>query len=106
MKFSISIAMSEANHYIPLAQAAERIGYHAIVLPDSIFFSEEVSAPYPYTTDGKRMWGAETPWIDPFVGAAAMAGSKATQPSGAVSPMIRTSLRVDISARHPATLRR
>ena len=75
MKFSISIAMSEANHYVPLAQAAERIGYHAIVLPDSIFFSEEVSAPYPYTTDGKRMWGAETPWIDPFVGTAAMAGA-------------------------------
>ena len=24
MKFSISIAMSEANHYVPLAQAAER----------------------------------------------------------------------------------
>jgi hypothetical protein len=47
MKFSISIAMSEANHYVPLAQAAERIGYHAIVLPDSIFFSEEVSAPVP-----------------------------------------------------------
>lgn len=78
MKFSISVAMSEANQYIPLAQAAERIGYHAIVLPDSIFFSEEVSAPYPYTTDGKRMWGAETPWIDPFVAAAAMAGATET----------------------------
>ena len=75
MKFSISIAMSEPEHYVPLAQAAERVGYDAIVLPDSIFYSEEVSAPYPYTQDGKRMWGAETPWIEPFVGAAAMAGA-------------------------------
>ena len=78
MKFSISIAMSDPAHYIPLARAAEEIGYDAVVLPDSIFYSEEVSAPYPYTQDGKRMWGAETPWIEPFVGAAAMAGATET----------------------------
>ena len=73
MKFSISIAMAEPSHYIPIAQAAEELGYDAIILPDSIFYSERVSAPYPYTSDGKRMWGAETPWLDPFVAAAAMA---------------------------------
>jgi probable F420-dependent oxidoreductase len=75
MKFSISIAMAEAGHYVPIAKAAEELGYDAIVLPDSIFYSERVSAPYPYTTDGKRMWGAETPWLDPFVAAAAMSAA-------------------------------
>ena len=49
MKFSASIAMAPPEHYIPVAQEAEKLGYHAIVLPDSIFFSEEVSKPYPYT---------------------------------------------------------
>ena len=75
MKFSVSIAMADPAHYIPIAQASEAIGYHAIVLPDSIFYSEDVSAPYPYTQDGKRMWGPETPWIEPIIGAAAMAAA-------------------------------
>jgi alkanesulfonate monooxygenase SsuD/methylene tetrahydromethanopterin reductase-like flavin-dependent oxidoreductase (luciferase family) len=48
---------------------------NAAVLPDSIFFSEQVSAAYPYTADGVRMWDASTPWIDPLVGAAAMAAA-------------------------------
>ena len=78
MKFSVSIAMAPPEQYIPVAQAAERLGYHAVVLPDSIFFSEEVSKPYPYTKDGSRMWDAETPWIEPIVGAAAMAAATET----------------------------
>jgi probable F420-dependent oxidoreductase len=75
MKFSISIAMSEPSEYVPLARAAEDAGYHAAVLPDSIFYSEQVSAAYPYTPDGSRMWDGTTPWIDPMVGAAAMAAA-------------------------------
>ncbi len=75
MKFSISIAMSEPSEYVPLARAAEAAGYHAVVLPDSIFYSEQVSAAYPYTPDGSRMWDGTTPWIDPLVGAAAMAAA-------------------------------
>jgi probable F420-dependent oxidoreductase len=73
MKFSVSIAMAPPEQYIPIAREAEKLGYHAIVLPDSIFFSEEVSKPYPYTKDGSRMWDGDTPWIEPIVGAAAMA---------------------------------
>ena len=78
MKFSASIAMAPPEHYIPVAQEAEKLGYHAIVLPDSIFFSEEVSKPYPYTKDGSRMWDGETPWIEPIVGATAMAAATET----------------------------
>jgi len=73
MKFSVSIAMSEPEHYLPIARAAEENGFHAVVLPDSIFYSEQVSAPYPYTQDGKRMWSGATPWIEPFVAVPAMA---------------------------------
>ncbi len=78
MKFSLALAMSQPEHYVPLAQAAERLGFANIVLPDSIFYSEQVSAPYPYTTDGERMWGAETPWLDPLVAVAAMASATTT----------------------------
>ena len=73
MKFSVAVAMSDPSHYGPLAEAAEALGYHAIVLPDSIFYSEQVSVPYPYTQDGKRMWGAETPFLDPLIAVAHMA---------------------------------
>ena len=35
MKFSASIAMAPPEHYIPVAREAEKLGYHAIVLPDA-----------------------------------------------------------------------
>lgn len=73
MKFSVSVAMSDPSHYGPMAEAAEQLGYNAIVLPDSIFYSEQVSSPYPYTQDGKRMWGAETPFLDPLLATVHMA---------------------------------
>jgi probable F420-dependent oxidoreductase len=73
MKFSVAVAMSAPEQYGPLAEAAESLGYHAVVLPDSIFYSEQVSVPYPYTQDGKRMWGAETPFLDPLIAVAHMA---------------------------------
>ncbi|RMF15808.1 MAG: TIGR03619 family F420-dependent LLM class oxidoreductase [Candidatus Dadabacteria bacterium] len=75
MKFTVSIAMTSPEHYIPLAQTAEECGFHAIALPDSIFYSEEVSAAYPYTADGSRMWNEDTPFIEPMVGAAAMSAA-------------------------------
>ncbi len=73
MKFSVSVAMSDPADYCPIAIAAEECGFTSVAVPDSIFYSEQVSAPYPYTQDGNRMWGAETPWIEPFVAMAAMA---------------------------------
>ena len=73
MKFSVSLAMAPPEHYIPVAREAEKLGFHAIVLPDSIFFSEQVSKPYPYTQDGSRMWGPETPWLEPLTCVSAMA---------------------------------
>src|SRR5688572_25939337 len=72
-KFSVAGAMSPPSQHGPLAEAAEALGYHAVVLPDSIFYSEQVSSPYPYTQDGKRMWGAETPFLDPLIAVAHMA---------------------------------
>ena len=98
MKFSVSLAMAPPEQYLPVAQEAEKLGYHAIVLPDSIFYSEQVSKPYPYTQDGSRMWDGETPWIEPLVGAAAIAG--ATK-----SIFIYTSV-VKLPVRHPVLMAR
>ena len=78
MKFTVSTAMSDPSHYLPLAQCAEQCGFSSVAVPDSIFYSERVSAPYPYTSDGNRMWDKDTPWIEPFVAIPAMAAVTTT----------------------------
>ncbi len=73
MKFSLALAMVEPEQYLPLALAAEGAGFDAVAVPDSVFFPEQVSAPYPYSEDGARFWSPETPWIEPWVAIPAMA---------------------------------
>jgi probable F420-dependent oxidoreductase len=72
MKFSLSVAMNPLDQLAELARTAEEYGFTSIALPDSLFYSETVSADYPYTPDGSRFWTAETPWVDPLIAAAAM----------------------------------
>lgn len=73
MKFALSIAMIDPAHYLPVARAAEEHGWDSIAVPDSVFFPEQVSVPYPYVAGGERFWTAETPYVDPWVAIPAMA---------------------------------
>lgn len=98
MKFTLSVAMSPLDQLTELARTAEECGYAAIALPDSLFYSEQVSAEYPYTPDGSRMWTAETPWVDPLIAAAAM---------GAVTSRLRFYTSVlKLGPRNPVLLAR
>ncbi len=98
MKFSVAIAMSPLDQLTELARTAEECGYASIALPDSLFYSEQVSASYPYTPDGSRFWDENTPWVDPFVAAAAM---------GAVTSTIRFYTQVlKLNPRNPVLLAR
>jgi len=98
VKFTLGIAMSPLDQLVELARMAEECGFHSVALPDSIFYSERVSARYPYTPDGSRMWNAETPWADPVAAAAAM---------GAVTERIRFCTQVlKLGSRHPLPLAR
>ncbi|GAB3457565.1 TIGR03619 family F420-dependent LLM class oxidoreductase [Actinophytocola sediminis] len=78
MKFTMGVAMSQLDQLGELARTAEECGYASIALPDSLFYSEKVSASYPYTPDGSRFWDEHTPWVDPFVAAAAMGAATST----------------------------
>jgi probable F420-dependent oxidoreductase len=80
MEFTMAVAMSQPEDYTDLARAAEGAGFNQIAVPDSIFWSEQVSDAYPYTGDGARMWTESTPFVDPFLAVAAM---------GAVTSRIR-----------------
>lgn len=98
MKFTLGIAMSPLDQLTELARTAEEWGYSSIALPDSLFYSEKVSAEYPYTPDGSRMWNEDTPWVDPMVAAAAM---------GAVTSHIRFYTQVlKLGSRNPLLLAR
>lgn len=98
MKFSLGIALSPLDQLTDLAQTAEECGFSAIALPDSLFYSEEVSAKYPYTPDGSRFWDAQTPWADPLVTAAAL---------GAATTRIRFYTQVlKLGPRNPVLLAR
>ncbi|GLY67147.1 TIGR03619 family F420-dependent LLM class oxidoreductase [Amycolatopsis taiwanensis] len=72
MKFTLSVAMNPLDQFAELARTAEENGFSAIALPDSLFYSEAVSAAYPYTLDGSRFWTEETPWSDPLIAVASM----------------------------------
>lgn len=73
MRFALSVAMIPPSEYLPVARAAEAMGWDAISVPDSVFFPEKVSTPYPYVPGGERFWTAETPYVDPWVAIPAMA---------------------------------
>ena len=73
MRFTVPLPMLPADHYVPMARAAEAVGFHSIAVPDSVFFPETVSGDYPFTDGGERWWAAETPFVDPFVAIAGMA---------------------------------
>lgn len=73
MQFTIAVAMTDPTQYTELARTAEECGFAQIAVPDSAFWSEQVSDAYPYTGDGSRMWTQDTPFVDPFMAVAAMA---------------------------------
>lgn len=73
MKFTLSLAMTPADELLALARAAEATGWDAIALPDSVFYPEQVTADYPYTSDGQRFWDGDTPFVDPLVALPAIA---------------------------------
>jgi probable F420-dependent oxidoreductase len=98
MKFTLSVALSPLDQLTELARTAEAAGFSAVALPDSLFYSESVSADYPYTPDGSRFWNAETPWADPLVAAGVM---------GAVTSSIRFYTSVlKLGSRNPVLLAR
>ena len=73
MRFSYQIGMCEPDHYLPLARAAERAGFHGIAIPDSICYPREASSKYPYNKDGSREFLESVPFVESLIAVAAMA---------------------------------
>lgn len=85
MRFSIATAYLPPDELMPLAQAADELGYHGLFLSDHVVNLETLRTPYPYTADGERRWKPFTPWLDPWVTIGAL---------GAVTTRLRFSTNV------------
>jgi alkanesulfonate monooxygenase SsuD/methylene tetrahydromethanopterin reductase-like flavin-dependent oxidoreductase (luciferase family) len=72
MRFTYAEAMTDPTFYVPLAQAAEAAGYHAMTIPDSVAYPFESDSTYPYTPDGNREFLEGKSFIETFVLTAAL----------------------------------
>ncbi|MFT6955385.1 MAG: alkanesulfonate monooxygenase SsuD, partial [Halieaceae bacterium] len=75
MKFCYQVGMSDADHYLPLAQAAEAAGFDGITIPDSICYPQECSSRYPYNKDGSREFLESVPFLESLIAVSAMAAA-------------------------------
>lgn len=91
MKYTFSPALSPVDQYLPLAQTADECGFTHAALPDAVFYPEKVDEDYPYTSDGKRFWTADTPWLEPWVAIPAMAA--VTQRLGFCTSVMKLAIR-------------
>ena len=106
MRFAISTAFQPVDHLLPLARAADELGYHSIAVPDHVVDLEELSTPNPYTPDGARRWDHEAPWPDPWVliGAVAAVTTRLRFFTSVYVPAIRSPFQVAKSVGTAAVL--
>ena len=67
MKFAYHATMCPPDEYLPLAIAAEELGFDTFTFPDSICYPKEGSDVYPYNDDGTRDFLDGVPFLEPFV---------------------------------------
>jgi probable F420-dependent oxidoreductase len=73
VKYWVNVGFLQLEQLVPVAQAAEQLGFEGVTLPDHLFFPEQIDSPYPYSTDGSVGWPLDAPWPDCWVAIAAMA---------------------------------
>ncbi|MDP3969862.1 MAG: TIGR03619 family F420-dependent LLM class oxidoreductase [Nocardioides sp.] len=67
MRFTYAEAMTQAQYYAPLAQAAEAAGYTSITVADSLIYPRESDSTYPYTDTGDREFLEDKEFIETMV---------------------------------------
>ncbi|ONM48426.1 TIGR03619 family F420-dependent LLM class oxidoreductase [Nocardia donostiensis] len=72
MRFTYAEAMTNPEFYVPLAQAAEELGYHGMTIADSICYPRESDSTYPYTPDGSREFLENKAFVEAFILATAL----------------------------------
>ena len=73
MDFAIVGAFVPTEELVPLARAADELGYSSFCVGDHVVDLEKIATPYPYEASGDRRWDHEAEWPDPWVLFGAMA---------------------------------
>ena len=66
MDFTFGDSMCDISHYVPLAKAADELGYRTFPIGDSICYPEVAEGEYPYLEGGDRSFLDGAPFICPF----------------------------------------
>lgn len=64
---TINLTGVRTDWLVPLAQAADRIGFGAVSVGDSIFYPQSSDSRYPYNSTGDRTFLESIAMLDPFV---------------------------------------
>jgi alkanesulfonate monooxygenase SsuD/methylene tetrahydromethanopterin reductase-like flavin-dependent oxidoreductase (luciferase family) len=78
VRFTYAESLTDPKYYIPLAQAAEAAGFHAMTIADSIAYPYESDSKYPYTEDGSREFLDGKEIVEAFVLASALCAATTT----------------------------
>ena len=72
MEFWLGAAFVDTGEYLPLARAADRLGYQVVAVSDHLFHTD-YDADYPYSDTGAPPYEPGTHWPDVWVTIGAMA---------------------------------
>ena len=72
MRFHYAESMTAVANYLPLARAAEELGFAGFTVPDSLIYPKASDTAYSYTEDGGREFLENKPFVESFVLAAAI----------------------------------
>lgn len=72
MRFHYAESMTAVANYLPLARAAEELGFVGFTVPDSLIYPKASDTSYSYTDDGGREFLENKPFVESFVLATAI----------------------------------
>lgn len=72
MRFHYAESMTAVANYLPLARAAEDMGFAGFTIPDSLIYPKASDTSYSYTQDGGREFLENKPFVESFILAAAI----------------------------------
>jgi len=81
MRFYLYATYLPVEQTVAVAQAAERLGFHGITIPDHVVYPFDLTTEYPYAPDpvtGRAPWDETGEWPDPFVTTAIILGATTT----------------------------
>lgn len=72
MRFHYAESMTAVANYLPLARAAEELGFAGFTIPDSLIYPKASDTSYSYTDDGGREFLENKPFVESFILATAI----------------------------------